>query len=169
MGTWGLGVAVEDLAIEDLYFLDMATSLWTAIADCRKRASWQAAYVRLLRELNLDKEPPSTPARPLREPGHAWELRGWPVAGSLEIKEIKEYAGQTPVTYEANLQVELATGYKVTVLKNHGDRPELERQCQQIFDAGDVVISGPLVIMKDQVLLVPNRWEPSFPCTREGS
>ena len=98
--------------------------------------------------------------RPLPSPGHAWmEFRGWPVSGSLEIKE---YPDETPASCEATLKVELSTGQVVTVLRHRrdGDRQELERQCQGVFDAGDVVVRGPLLLMEDETLVVVTTWEP---------
>lgn len=107
---------------------------------------------------NMVRNPKEVPPQRLREPGHAWvELRGWPVKESLEIRE---YAGEPPVIHGATLKVELATGVKVTVVREHRDRAELERQCQEIFDAGDVVLSGPMVLMEDEALVVATRWEP---------
>ena len=109
---------------------------------------------------SMVKDPKRPPPKPLRGPGHAWvELRGWPVKGSLEIKE---YPDATPATCEATIKVEVATGQIVTVVRRQsdGDRQELERQCQEIFDAGDVVLSGPLLLMEDETLVVATRWEP---------
>ena len=84
------------------------------------------------------------------------ELRGCPVPGSLEIQD---YTGMTPVSYGATMRVESAGG-SCTVMRDHGDRAELERECQEIFDAGDVVVSGPLVFLKDGPLIVATTWEP---------
>ena len=94
----------------------------------------------------------------MRSPGTAWvEVRGRPIAGSLEIRGCN---GMTPVTYEATFQVEVATGARVGLMLDYDDRAELERQCQVIFAAGDVVVSGGLVLLEDGPLVIGTKWEP---------
>ena len=45
-------------------------------------------------------------------------------------------------------------------IKRCSPSAELERQCQEIFDAGDVLISGALALMEDATLVAVGRWEP---------
>ena len=50
-------------------------------------------------------------------------------------------------------------------MRNHEDRIEIEHQCQEIFGqeifaAGDFVVSGPLLLLEDGPLVIATKWEP---------